>query len=129
MHDSLRKQGKPLDGYGIANLSMGEDGRLLIGQLKGGFSLLDQNKTQPNYNLAWNIDALIKAAITADDAKRLTDHLVPVQEAAPPNGTDAAAADASASKSTNMLDTLGNTPFAFLGKNTQATIGSGPQSW
>ena len=50
----------PLDGYGLANLSMSEDGRVLIGQALGHYGTLDSNVQKTSLNYAWNIDSLIR---------------------------------------------------------------------
>ncbi len=53
----------PLDGYGIVNLSLSENGKVLIGQLKGGYSANIFDMAQkPNQSHAWNVQALIEAA-------------------------------------------------------------------
>ncbi len=68
----------PLDGYGIVNLGLSEDGKVLIGQLKGGFSgnIADGTSTKPNQSYAWNVDALIEAALAVpDENKQLIKHL------------------------------------------------------
>ena len=67
----------PLDGYGIKNLSMSEDGRVVIGQL-AGYLGTNKSTTSTNLNYAWNIDSLIEAAINMPENKRLRDHLTPV---------------------------------------------------
>ena len=65
----------PLDGYGITNLSLSEDGRVLIGQLKGGYGTLDQFTQKPHQNHAWDVDALIEAALAAPEQDRLVKHI------------------------------------------------------
>lgn len=52
----------PLDGYGLVNLSLSPDGRVLVGQLKGGFGTRDPETQQPHQGQAWNVAALIAAA-------------------------------------------------------------------
>ena len=63
----------PLDGYGIVNLSLSPDGKVLIGQLNGGFSgnLADSWQQKENQNHAWNVDMLLQAAIDFPDEQRL----------------------------------------------------------
>ena len=54
----------PLDGYGIINLSLSEDGDVLIGQLIGGFSVnFDDFQQKPHQNHAWSVPELINAAL------------------------------------------------------------------
>jgi len=67
----------PLDGYGVINLSVSEDGKVLIGQLYGYFSanILDMQK-KDNKNLAWSVDALINAALAMPEQDRMREHLV-----------------------------------------------------
>jgi predicted chitinase len=83
--DPFGKQGQPqylgatlpLDGYGVINLSVSEDGKVLIGQLNGYFSanILDMQK-KDNKNLAWSVDALINAALAMPEQDRMRKHLV-----------------------------------------------------
>ena len=85
----------PLDGYGIVNLSLSEDGKVLIGQLKGGYGTVDQFTQKPHQNHAWDVDALIQAALAAPQSDRLVKHIaLPVgaeqlipTPASPPAGT------------------------------------------
>jgi len=69
----------PLDGYGIVNLSLSENGKVLIGQLKGGYSgniFSDEWLMQkPNQNHAWNVDALIQAALAMPTNDRMSKHI------------------------------------------------------
>ena len=64
----------PLDGYGIVNLSLSEDGKVVIGQLKGGFSAdilgPDANTSKPSEAHAWNVEALIQAALHQPEKDR-----------------------------------------------------------
>ncbi len=69
----------PLDGYGIINLALSEDGSVLIGQLKGGYS---GNMNSPNYFIqlpnqvhAWDVGALIAAALAQAPQTRLSQHI------------------------------------------------------
>ena len=66
----------PLDGYGIINLSLSDDGKVLIGQLKGGYSadIFDMQQ-KPQQSHAWNVDALIQAALAMPDQDRLSKHI------------------------------------------------------
>jgi predicted chitinase len=57
----------PLDGYGIVNLSLSEDGKVLIGQLKGGYGTLDQFVQQSPQSHAWRVSDLIAAALSAPE--------------------------------------------------------------
>jgi predicted chitinase len=81
----------PLDGYGIVNLSVSEDGKVLLGQLKGGFGTIDQNTQNPNQNVTWSVNALIAAAIAMADDQRTSVHLALPSDAQqvipPPGGT------------------------------------------
>ncbi|MHB8166398.1 MAG: Ig-like domain-containing protein, partial [Sulfuricella sp.] len=69
----------PLDGYGIVNLSLSEDGKVLLGQLKGGFSgnilSSEANTQKPNQTHAWNVEALIQAALDTPETDRMTRHI------------------------------------------------------
>ncbi|MHB8166023.1 MAG: dockerin type I domain-containing protein, partial [Sulfuricella sp.] len=69
----------PLDGYGIVNLSLSEDGKVLIGQLKGGFSAnilsSDANTQKPSQSHVWSVEALIAAALAMPDQDRMTKHI------------------------------------------------------
>ena len=82
--DPFGKQGQPqfmgatlpLDGYGIINLSLSKDGKVLIGQLKGGFSanIFDmQQKAHQSH--AWNVEQLIAATLAHPEDKRLQKHI------------------------------------------------------
>ena len=85
--DPFGKQGSPeflgatlpLDGYGIVNLSLSEDGKVLIGQLKGSFSgniFSAESLTQkPSQSHAWDVKALIGAALAQTDQDRLRKHI------------------------------------------------------
>ena len=54
----------PLDGYGIINLSLSEDGKVLIGQLSGGYSAnYEDSQQKPHQNHAWSVPELITAAL------------------------------------------------------------------
>ncbi len=66
----------PLDGYGIVNLGVSEDGKVLIGQLKGSSSgdIFDL-QTKPNQSHAWDVKALISAALGMSDADRMSKHI------------------------------------------------------
>ena len=67
----------PLDGYGIVNLGLSEDGQVLIGQLKGGFSANIFDGAQKDHmNLAWNVGTLLDAAIAMPEQDRLSKHIV-----------------------------------------------------
>ena len=67
----------PLDGYGIINLGLSEDGQVLIGQLKGGFSANIFDGAQKDHmNLAWNVGTLLDAAIAMPEQDRLSKHIV-----------------------------------------------------
>jgi hypothetical protein len=65
----------PLDGYGILNLSVSPDNKVLIGQMFGYTSTLDPNHSQPGKNVAWDVTALIQAAV-ANQANGMTNHIV-----------------------------------------------------
>jgi VCBS repeat-containing protein len=68
----------PLDGYGIVNLSISEDGKVLLGQLKGGFGTQgteNANESKPNENHVWDVDALITAALAMSKEERATKHI------------------------------------------------------
>ncbi|MBK7003103.1 MAG: tandem-95 repeat protein [Rhodoferax sp.] len=67
----------PLDGYGIVNLSLSPDGKVLIGQLKGGYSanLADSWVAKKNQNHAWDVDLLLKAAIDMQESERMSTHI------------------------------------------------------
>ena len=65
----------PLAGYGITNLSLSEDGKVLIGQLKGGFAAPFQSQTNPNQSHAWSVAELIKAALAMSPEDRLSQHI------------------------------------------------------
>ncbi|WP_346949032.1 Ig-like domain-containing protein [Dyella sp.] len=85
----------PLDGYGIINLTVSEDGRVLVGQLKGGFGTVDQNQQNPNQNAAWNVAELIQAALAMPDGQGDSKH-IPLpgdaqQQIPPPSGGSASA--------------------------------------
>ena len=85
--DPFGKQGSPeylgatlpLDGYGIVNLSLSEDGNVLLGQLKGGYSgniLSAESLTQkPSQSHAWDVKALIAAALAQTSQDRLRKHI------------------------------------------------------
>jgi len=85
--DPFGKQGSPeylgatlpLDGYGIVNLSLSEDGKVLIGQLKGTYSgniLSEESLTQkPSQSHAWDVEALIAATLAQTDQDRLRKHI------------------------------------------------------
>ena len=73
----------PLDGYGIINLSLSEDGQVLIGQLKGGFSANIFDMAQkPHQNLAWNVSTLLDAALALPEKDRQSKHIVLAASAA-----------------------------------------------
>jgi len=65
----------PIDGYGIVNLSLSGDSKVLVGQLKGGFGTLDPFTQKPNQTHAWDVAALIKAALDQDAKDRLVKHI------------------------------------------------------
>jgi hypothetical protein len=66
----------PLDGYGIINLAVSEDGQVLIGQLKGGFSAdINEMNQRPHLAAAWNVAELIKAALAQPEQDRLRKHI------------------------------------------------------
>jgi hypothetical protein len=66
----------PLDGYGIINLSVSQDGKVLLGQLKGGYGTLDQLRQKAHQSQAWSVEAIIQAALNHKDEERLTKHIV-----------------------------------------------------
>ncbi|HND81548.1 MAG TPA: Ig-like domain-containing protein, partial [Accumulibacter sp.] len=69
----------PLDGYGIQNLALSEDGRALIGQLEGRFgSILTGALKQPHGLTAWSVYDLIEAALALPEKDRLSKH-IPLQ--------------------------------------------------
>ncbi|MGQ0710116.1 MAG: matrixin family metalloprotease [Rhodoferax sp.] len=83
----------PLDGYGIVNLSLSDDGKVLLGQLKGGFGVNILQSTQnPHYNQAWDTHELIKAALAQSENERLRKHIALPEGAEQlvhvPTGTD-----------------------------------------
>jgi hypothetical protein len=79
----------PLDGYGIINLGVSEDGKVLIGQLKGGFSgnlgianhaaagaiTPGWNIAFPSQSHAWNVADLIHAAVAMPEKDRMSKHI------------------------------------------------------
>ncbi|MDS4013282.1 MAG: Ig-like domain-containing protein, partial [Candidatus Accumulibacter sp.] len=66
----------PLDGYGIQNLALSEDGRVLIGQLEGRFgSILTGALKQPHGLTAWSVYDLIEAALALPEKDRLSKHI------------------------------------------------------
>jgi VCBS repeat-containing protein len=67
----------PLDGYGIVNLCMSEDGKVLLGQLKGGYSanIFDSSQQKPSQSHAWDVKALIDAALAMPEADRMSKHI------------------------------------------------------
>jgi len=69
----------PYDGYGIVNLSLSEDGKVLLGQFKGGYSgnLFSPyaGMPLPNTNAAWNVDNLLDAALAQPAEDRLSKHI------------------------------------------------------
>jgi hypothetical protein len=77
----------PLDGYGIVNLSLSADGKVLIGQLKGGYSanIFDMAQKE-NQNHAWNVRDLINAAVANQMQQHIristnAEQLIPVSAA------------------------------------------------
>ena len=55
----------PLDGYGIVNLGQSEDGQVLIGQLKGGYSANIFDMAQKEHQgHTWSVAALIALAVS-----------------------------------------------------------------
>jgi VCBS repeat-containing protein len=68
----------PLDGYGIVNLSLSEDGKALIGQLKGGYSanLYDSMQQKPSQSHVWDVNAIITAALGLSEGDRMSKHIV-----------------------------------------------------
>ncbi|MES2205595.1 MAG: tandem-95 repeat protein [Pseudomonadota bacterium] len=84
----------PLDGYGIKNLGVSEDGRVLIGQLAGYYGTDDPLTQKPNQTHAWNVKALISAALaSAGELKKHislaqgAEQLVPTSNSYAPAGT------------------------------------------
>ena len=68
----------PLDGYGIVNLSLSPDGKVLLGQLKGGFSAnIFDGAQRENQNHVWNVDLLLEAVLAHPDADRMSKHIKP----------------------------------------------------
>jgi hypothetical protein len=69
----------PYDGYGIVNLSLSEDGKVLLGQFKGGYSgnLFSPyaGMPLPSTNAAWNVDNLLDAALAQPAEDRLSKHI------------------------------------------------------
>ncbi|UUZ69425.1 Ig-like domain-containing protein [Polaromonas sp. P2-4] len=67
----------PLDGYGIINLSLSDDGKVLIGQLKGGYgaNLMDSFQQKPQQSHAWNVVSLIQAALAMPEQDRMSKHI------------------------------------------------------
>ncbi|WP_374326246.1 tandem-95 repeat protein [Azonexus sp.] len=62
----------PLDGYGVRDLALSADGKVLLGQfISYGSSKLDATGTLPHRNVAWNVTALIQAAV--DQTAKLTE--------------------------------------------------------
>ncbi|MEQ1526082.1 MAG: matrixin family metalloprotease [Gallionella sp.] len=95
--DPFGKQGEakylgatlPLDGYGIINLGVSENGTVLIGQLKGSYSSnlgiannAAPGSITPGWNIAfpsqshaWNVADLIHAALAMPDKDRMSKHI------------------------------------------------------
>ncbi len=65
----------PLDGYGIRNLSLSDDGKVLLGQLYGKYGTLDSLNQQPHQSQAWDVLKLIEQA-ELNAADGLTKHIV-----------------------------------------------------
>lgn len=65
----------PLDGYGIINLSLSEDGKVLLGQLEGGYGTVNQNVQKEHQTHAWNVGALITAALNQPEKDRGIKHI------------------------------------------------------
>jgi VCBS repeat-containing protein len=69
----------PLDGYGIINLSLSEDGNVLIGQLKGSSSAnirgTEYLSQKPSQSHAWDVKALIAATLAQPKQDRLQKHI------------------------------------------------------
>jgi hypothetical protein len=104
----------PLDGTGIINLSLSEDGKVLLGQLKGGYGTLNQFTQLPNQSHVWSVPALIEAALANPPDKRMTKHirlpsiaeqLVPTN-GRPPVGTAFDPADIEVRMTGNMGDII-----------------------
>jgi hypothetical protein len=66
----------PLDGYGIINLSVSDDGKTLIGQLKGGYGTIDQLNQLPHESQVWDVDALLAAAVAQPETDRLAKPII-----------------------------------------------------
>ncbi|MBC3936228.1 cadherin-like domain-containing protein [Undibacterium sp. CY7W] len=65
----------PLDGYGIRNLSVSEDGKVLLGQLYGGYGTDNPNVQKEHQTHVWNVDAMIDAALAMTDKSREIHHI------------------------------------------------------
>ena len=109
----------PLDGYGIINLSLSEDGKVLIGQLSGGYSAnYEDSQQKPHQNHAWSVPELIAAALA--NPQPLSKHiklaaeaeqLIPIATStngytAPPAGTAFDAAQVMVTAIGNMGDVI-----------------------
>jgi hypothetical protein len=66
----------PPDGSGIISLGVSKDGKVLVGQINGGFSanLFDSMQSKPNQSHTWRVDALIAAALDMPEADRMSKH-------------------------------------------------------
>ncbi|MFN6132307.1 MAG: Ig-like domain-containing protein [Synechococcaceae cyanobacterium] len=99
----------PLDGYGIVNLSLSEDGKTLIGQLKGGYGTIDQNTQLPHESQVWDVNALIAAAIAQPESDRLAKPFVLPTNAGqriPTNGAAPAGTEFEQQGSITLLDPI-----------------------
>ncbi len=65
----------PLDGYGIRNLSVSEDGKVLLGQLYGGYGTDNPNVQKEHQTHVWNVGAIIDAALAMTDKEREIHHI------------------------------------------------------
>jgi hypothetical protein len=65
----------PLDGYGIRNLSVSEDGKVLLGQLYGGYGTDNPNVQKEHQTHVWNVGAIIDAALAMTDKDREIHHI------------------------------------------------------
>ena len=67
----------PFHGYGFTNLSLSNNSKVLIGQLRGDPTMFDGQAEKPHQTYVWNVDKLIQAALNQPDNERLIKPIKP----------------------------------------------------
>ena len=102
----------PFHGYGFTNLSLSNNSKVLIGQLRGDPTMFDGQAEKPNQTYVWNVDKLIQAALDQPSDERLSKPIKPQDV----NGSNSSLGD-------EFLSFLGK---VFAGAISDAQAGTPP---